>query len=74
MSSRLPRRGKRGRAESPFGCVVEWKDGKATRVLSFLDRKEALEAAGLRESTTGLCFAQEVEAGVTATVASAFGH
>jgi ketosteroid isomerase-like protein len=35
--------------ESPFGCVVEWKNGKATRVVSFLDRKEALEAAGLRK-------------------------
>jgi ketosteroid isomerase-like protein len=35
--------------ESPFGCVVEWRNGKATRVLSFLDRKEALEAAGLSE-------------------------
>ena len=33
--------------ESPFGCVVEWKNGKATRVVSFLDRKAALEAAGL---------------------------
>jgi hypothetical protein len=29
--------------------VVEWKNGKATRVVSFLDRKDALEAAGLRE-------------------------
>ena len=35
--------------ESPFGCVVEWEDGKATRVLSFLDPKEAREAAGLAE-------------------------
>lgn len=35
--------------ESRFGCVVEWKDGKATRVLSFLDPGEALKAAGLSE-------------------------
>jgi ketosteroid isomerase-like protein len=35
--------------ESRFGCVVEWKNGKATRVLSFLDPNEALEAAGLQE-------------------------
>jgi ketosteroid isomerase-like protein len=35
--------------EAPFGCVVEWKNGKATSVLSFLDHKEALEAAGLSE-------------------------
>jgi ketosteroid isomerase-like protein len=48
---RLRARGKASGAEteSPFGCVVEWKSGKATRVVSFLDRKEALEAAGLRE-------------------------
>jgi len=35
--------------ESPFGYVVEWRNGKATRVLSFLDPEEALEAAGPRE-------------------------
>jgi ketosteroid isomerase-like protein len=35
--------------ESRFGCVVEWKNGKATRVVSFLDPNEALEAAGLQE-------------------------
>jgi ketosteroid isomerase-like protein len=48
---RLHARGQASGAEteSPFGCVVEWKNGKATRVLSFLDRREALEAAGLRE-------------------------
>ena len=48
---RLRARGKASGAEteSPFGCVVEWKNGKATRVLSFLDPKEALEAAGLSE-------------------------
>jgi ketosteroid isomerase-like protein len=46
--------GARGKAsgaetESPFGIVTEWKNGKATRVLCFLDPKEALEAAGLSE-------------------------
>jgi ketosteroid isomerase-like protein len=48
---RLSARGQASGAEteSPFGCVLEWKNGKATRVVSFLDRKEALEAAGLRE-------------------------
>jgi ketosteroid isomerase-like protein len=48
---RLSARGQASGAEteSPFGCVVEWKNGKATRVVSFLDRKEAIEAAGLRE-------------------------
>jgi ketosteroid isomerase-like protein len=47
----LRARGKASGAEttSPFGCVVDWKDGKATRVLSFLSQAQALEAAGLRE-------------------------
>jgi ketosteroid isomerase-like protein len=36
-------------AESPFGCLVDSKNGKTTRVQTFLDPKEALEAAGLRE-------------------------
>jgi hypothetical protein len=35
--------------ESPFGYVVEFKAGKATRIWSYLEPKEALEAAGLRE-------------------------
>jgi uncharacterized protein len=50
-SGRLRARGKASGAEteSPFACVVDSKNGKATRVLSFLDPKEALEAAGLRE-------------------------
>jgi ketosteroid isomerase-like protein len=47
---RLLARGKASGAEteSPFGCVVEWKNGKATRLLSFLSQAEALEAAGLQ--------------------------
>jgi ketosteroid isomerase-like protein len=48
---RLCARGKASGAEteSPFGCLVESKNGKATRVLNFLDPKEALEAAELEE-------------------------
>jgi ketosteroid isomerase-like protein len=48
---RLRARGKASGAEteSPFGCVVEWKNGKATRLRSFLSHDEALEAAGLGE-------------------------
>jgi uncharacterized protein len=47
----LRARGKASGAEtmSRFGCAVEWKNGKATRVVSFLSEAEALEAAGLRE-------------------------
>ena len=35
--------------ESPIGSVVEFKNGRAIRIRTFLDHKEALEAAGLRE-------------------------
>jgi ketosteroid isomerase-like protein len=35
--------------ESPLGYVVEFKNGKAIRMWSYLDPNEALEAAGLRE-------------------------
>ena len=47
----LRARGKTSEAktESPFGCVVELRNGKATRLQSFLSQAEALEAAGLRE-------------------------
>jgi ketosteroid isomerase-like protein len=33
----------------PLAAVVEFKDGKAIRVRSYLDPQDALEAAGLRE-------------------------
>jgi ketosteroid isomerase-like protein len=33
----------------PLASVVDFKDGKAIRVRSYLDPNEALEAAGLRE-------------------------
>jgi ketosteroid isomerase-like protein len=35
--------------ESPHGTVTDFKDGKATRVRTYLDPSEALEAAGLSE-------------------------
>ena len=35
--------------ESPVGFVTEFKNGKAISVRGYLDPKEALEAAGLRE-------------------------
>ena len=35
--------------ESPHGTVVEFKNGKGIRIRTYLDPKEALEAAGLRE-------------------------
>ena len=35
--------------ESPHGTVVEFKNGKGSRIRTYLDPKEALEAAGLRE-------------------------
>jgi len=36
-------------AETPFAYVVDFRGGKAIRVRSYLDPKEALEAAGLSE-------------------------
>jgi ketosteroid isomerase-like protein len=44
-------RGEESGAETtpPLASVVDFKDGKAIRVRSYLDPKEALEAAGLRE-------------------------
>ena len=35
--------------ESPIAYLVDYRDGKATRVRSYLDPREALEAAGLSE-------------------------
>ncbi len=47
----LRTRGKESGAqtESPWGAVAEYKNGKVIRLRTYLDRKEALEAAGLRE-------------------------
>jgi ketosteroid isomerase-like protein len=48
---RIRTRGKESGVEawSPFGAVMELKNGKATQIRSYLDPREALEAAGLRE-------------------------
>ena len=35
--------------EAPLGYVADYRDGKVTRVRTYLDPKEALEAAGPRE-------------------------
>jgi len=35
--------------ESPIWTIAEWKDRKVTRIRTYLDPKEALEAAGLEE-------------------------
>ena len=37
------------KTQSPIAYVVDYMDGKATRVRSYLDPQEALEAVGLRE-------------------------
>jgi ketosteroid isomerase-like protein len=44
-------RGKESGAEteSPWAGVAEYKDGRAIRIRTYLDPKEALEAVGLRE-------------------------
>ena len=34
---------------SPFGAVMEFKNGNATQIRSYLDAREALEAVGLSE-------------------------
>jgi ketosteroid isomerase-like protein len=48
---RIRTRGKESGVESwsPFAAVMEFKNGKATQIRSYLDPREALEAAGLRE-------------------------
>jgi ketosteroid isomerase-like protein len=35
--------------KSPVAALTEWTDGRTTRVLTYLDHAEALEAAGLSE-------------------------
>jgi ketosteroid isomerase-like protein len=44
-------RGKESGAEtrSPIAYLVDFRNGRVTRVVSYLDHREALEAAGLRE-------------------------
>ena len=48
---RVRARGRKSGAEteSPLGYVVQFKNGKMARLWSYLDPKEALEAAGVRE-------------------------
>jgi ketosteroid isomerase-like protein len=48
---RISMRGKTSGAEteSPIGTVVDFENGKAIRVRTYLDPKEAFEAAGLSE-------------------------
>jgi ketosteroid isomerase-like protein len=40
-------RGSEAEIESPHGTVAEFKNGKGIRIRTYLDPKEALEAAGL---------------------------
>jgi ketosteroid isomerase-like protein len=48
---RMHARGRESGAETevPWSGLVEYRDGKAYRIRTFLDRREALEAAGLSE-------------------------
>jgi ketosteroid isomerase-like protein len=48
-SFRTVGRGSGVEMESPLGVVSDMKDGRATRILTFLDPRDALEAAGLKE-------------------------
>jgi ketosteroid isomerase-like protein len=49
---RIRTRGKGSGVESwsPFGAVMEFKNGNATQIRSYLDPREALEAAGLSKT------------------------
>jgi ketosteroid isomerase-like protein len=48
---RLSARGKQSGAEieSPLGSMLQFRHGRAVQIRTYLDPKEALEAAGLRE-------------------------
>jgi ketosteroid isomerase-like protein len=48
---RLEGRGKGSRVQvdSPLGVVIEFRDGKISRVRGYLDHDDALRAAGLYE-------------------------
>ena len=46
---RMRGEGSGAETESPIAYLVEYRDGKATQVRSYLDPQEALEAAGLSE-------------------------
>jgi ketosteroid isomerase-like protein len=51
VTGSLRGRGREGGAEvtTPWGAVVDFKDGKGIRISDYLDPQEALEAAGLSE-------------------------
>jgi ketosteroid isomerase-like protein len=42
-------KGSGAETESPWGGVSEYKNGKLIRIRTYLDRNQALKAAGLRE-------------------------
>ena len=46
---RMRGKGSGAETETPVGSVVAFQNGKAVRVQTYLDPKEALEAAGLSE-------------------------
>ncbi len=48
-SIRMRGKGSGAETESPIASVSDLKNGKSIRVRTYLDPKEALEAAGLRE-------------------------
>jgi ketosteroid isomerase-like protein len=50
-NGRMRGRGKESGAvtESPYGSVIDFRDGKAICIRAYLDHNEALEAAGLEE-------------------------
>jgi hypothetical protein len=39
--------------ESPLATLTEWTNGRATRVLTYLDHSEALKEAGLEKQRFG---------------------
>jgi hypothetical protein len=49
MQSGRPLRARAAETESPVAYFIEYENEKATRVWSYLDPAQALEAAGLRE-------------------------
>ena len=48
-SIRMRGKGSGAETESPIASVSDFKNGRSIRVRTYLDPKEALEAAGLRE-------------------------
>ena len=46
---RMRGKGSGAEIESPVAALTEWSNGRAIRVLTYLDHAEALEAARLRE-------------------------